>query len=236
MRIAFFTDTFLPQVNGVATSIANVAEELGKQGHQVLIFAPRTKRSAGPVFRAQGVTVVRFLSIPALVYPDFRLSVFGLPKVMRTLRKFKPDILHFHTPITGGTYALEAAYLLRKPLIGTNHIYLTKHNHDFFKSMSTNPLAIKFMVSIVLHYFRLFYDACDLWIAPSQRLIVELQESGFKKDMRCLPNGIPLDKIVRLTQKQREAMGAKYGLKRKVVLHFGRLSAEKCIDDVLRGY
>lgn len=236
MRIAFFTDTFLPQVNGIATSIASFAEELGKRGHQVIIFAPQTKGIDGPPFKARGVKVVRFLSVPAMVYPEFRLSVFGLAKVIRALKEFNPDIIHFHTPITVGAYALEAAYLLKKPLVGTNHIYLTKQNSDFLKVVSHNELALRMMVSFALTYSRMFYDACDVWIAPSKQLIDELREAGFRRDMRCLPNGIPLSRIVRLDAKRKAALRQKHGLKKKVVLHFGRLSAEKRVDEVLRAF
>lgn len=236
MRIAFFTDTFLPQVNGVATSIATFAEELGRRGHTVLIFAPEAKHKPSEQFRAKGVTVVRFLSVPSFLYPDFRLSLFGLPKVIRLLRKFNPDVIHFHTPITVGAYALEAAYILKKPLVGTNHVYITKGNTDFLKAFSHNPLALRVITTFALKFFRMFYDACDVWVAPSQQLIDELAQEGFKGDMRCLPNGIPISRIVTLDAKRAQKMKEKYGLKEKVVLHFGRLSAEKRVDEVIRAF
>src|SRR2546426_811278 len=115
MKIAYFTDTFLPQINGVATSIANFSTELGKRGHEVMIFVPQPG-TLKDKFRAKNVSVIYLPSLPSFVYPEFRVGILGFPKVLKYLRSFNPDIIHFHTPMTVGMDALVSAKVLKKPL------------------------------------------------------------------------------------------------------------------------
>ena len=89
MKIAYFTDTFLPQVNGVATALANQATELGARDHSVLIFTPKLDGIKREKFKAKNVQVVHLPTVPALLYPEFKLGVFGLPKVIKYLIKFQ---------------------------------------------------------------------------------------------------------------------------------------------------
>src|SRR5688500_16138282 len=97
MRIAYFTDMFLPQLNGVATSLANQARELGARGHKIIIFAPSMNHISREKFKAKNVTVVYLPAVPSLLYTEFNLVVFGLPQVITHMAKFKPDIIHLHS-------------------------------------------------------------------------------------------------------------------------------------------
>ena len=129
MKIAYFTDTFLPQVNGVATALANQATELGERNHSVLIFTPKLDSIKREKFKAKNVQVVHLPTVPALLYPEFKLGVFGLPKVIKYLIKFKPDIIHLHTPLTVGMDAIMAARFFKKPLVGTVHVYFAESGY-----------------------------------------------------------------------------------------------------------
>jgi len=236
MRIAVFTDTFLPQINGVVTSILQFAEELGRRGHAVLIVTPKPRRKPATPYHAPGVSVVHVPSLPALVYPDFRLGMLGLKTTVEHMQAFDPDILHFHTPLPVGRYAVQAAKLMRKPLVGTNHIYLTKNNDSFLDFLSEAMPMRKSLSAFIMRYNKTFYDACDLRLVPSRRLIGELLAEGYATPMEYLPNGIQVDGIVQLNDVKRSDMKKKLGLKEKVVLHFGRISKEKNVDEVLRAF
>lgn len=236
MRIAFFTDTFLPQINGVATSIANVATELGRRGHQVLIITPKPS-AKGPVFRADNVEVLYLPSIPAAVYPDFRMSpLIGFPTLFQVIKDHNPDIIHFHTTLMASVDALLAAKMLGKPLVGTNHIYLTHSNNDYLSFVSSNPHIRSYIASGILFYSMLFYRACDACIAPSRLLIEELQKNGIQKKFLHLPNAMPTAKRKGISTWEKVAIKKRLGLAERVVLHVGRLSREKCVDDVIKAF
>ncbi len=233
MRIAYFTDTFLPQVNGVATALANQATELGARGHSVLIFTPKLDDIKRQKFTAKNVAVVHVPTVPALLYPEFKLGVFGLPRVVRHLVRFKPDIIHLHTPLTVGMDAVMAARFFKKPLVGTVHVYFAESGYLRWLKYK---LAVKLVDKAVQHFLNFMFSQCDLILAPSKMLVDELGKKGLSKPIGYLPNGVTLKQPKIISQKERDTIKKKYGLKEKVVLHFGRLSHEKNVDVLIRSF
>lgn len=237
MRIAYFTDTFLPQVNGVATALANQAKELGARGHKILIFTPKLDNIRRRKFKAKNVEVVHLPTVPALLYPEFKLGIFGFPKVVQTLIKFKPDIIHLHTPLTVGLDAILAAKVFNKPLVGTIHIYFADSNYiGWIKDRIKNKLAVKLVNKAAQGFPTFMFNQCDLLLAPSKMLIRELTGVGFKKNISYLPNGITLGQTKIFSKKAKDNIKKKYGLREKVILHFGRLSHEKNIDVLIKSF
>ncbi len=235
MRIAYFTDTFLPQVNGVATSIAHFAKELGSRGHQVLIVcpAPAEKR----LWSAKNVRIVDLPSIPALLYPDFRLSPFvGLPRALVAVGTFKPDIIHFHTTVLTAADALIAAKVFGKPLVGTNHVLLSGENDEYLSFVSSSKTVRRYLTRAVLGYAYAFYGSCDVRLAPSKMLIEGLRRTGYRKAITYLPNAVPVPAKKALSAKEKGALRERYGLRGRVVLHVGRLSYEKSVDVVIKAF
>lgn len=233
MKVAYFTDTFLPQVNGIATALANQATELGKMGHNVLIFTPKLDGIPREKFTADNVQVVHLPTVPVLLYPEFKLGVFGLPKVIKYLAKFNPDIIHLHSPLTVGMDAVMAAKIFKKPLVGTIHVYLTDSSYLRWLKYK---LAVKVVHKVMERYLNFLFNQCDLVLAPSKMLVKELYESGFKKTVHYLPNGVILKQQKVLSDTAKNNIKKKYGLKEKVVLHFGRLSPEKNIDLLIKSF
>ncbi len=233
MRIAYFTDLFPPQLNGVATSLASQARELGTRGHKILIFAPNMDHISREKFRAENVTVVYLPAISSLFYTEFKLAIFGLPRVIKYMAKFKPDVIHLHSTFTIGMDAVTAAKLFKKPLVATIHIYFT--DSDYLRFVKYK-LAVKLLNKFAVRYINFLYRNCDLLLTPSKALIEELKENKFKKTVHYLPNGIALKKPRLLSDKKKADIKRKYGLKDKVVLHFGRLSYEKSVDVLIKSF
>ncbi len=233
MKVAYFTDTFLPQVNGVATALANQARELGARGHSVLIFTPKLDGIHREKFQSKNVQVVHLPTVPALLYPEFKLGIFGLPRVIKHLMRFKPDIIHLHSPLTVGMDAIMAARFFKKPLVGTVHVYLAESGYlRWFKY----ELAVKLVDSVVRRFLNFMFSQCDLVLAPSVMLVDEIKRSDFKKPISYLPNGVSLTEPKSFSDQAKNALKKKYGLKEKVVLHFGRLSHEKNVDILIKSF
>lgn len=236
MKIAFFTDNFLPQRDGVVTSVVNSAIELGKRGHQVMIVAPKPRKKPAIPFLTKNITVNFVKSVPALVYPEYRLGMPIAPKMFKSLRAFSPDVIHFHTPWIMGHCAHYAARNTDAVLAGTNHIYLTKDNAQSLCIFPGAKLLEKHIAGIGSLYIRAFFDPCDIRFAPSKILIKGLQKSGYRKKFEYLPNGISLTDVRKLSLSDRAKLKKKYGVKKRVVLHFGRLAKEKSVDDLLKAF
>ena len=231
MKIAYFSDLFLPKIDGVVTSLINFSKELGKRGHQVLIFAPKQKGKLS--FKEPNVEVFFLSSISLPVYPDLRLGTGILSKTFEKVKEFNPDLFHFQTPVTVGTQGVILAKTLDRPLVGTFHAFLTEKEYlEFIKiKKAVSPLK-----ELFLSFQKFYYGACDVAITPCHNLRKELLKSGFKKPIKVIPNGVDLKKIVCFSEKEKTKLKEKMGLRDKVVLHFGRLSGEKSIDVVFKSF
>ncbi|MFH1409667.1 MAG: glycosyltransferase [Nanoarchaeota archaeon] len=109
MKIALFTDVFLPKVDGVIIFTINLAKAMADRGHEVLIIAPKNKR-ARP-FSYHRVKLHRTASIPFSVYEDYKFTLPFDPKIVQLLKKEKIDIVHFQSPLMLGVQAILTSML-----------------------------------------------------------------------------------------------------------------------------
>src|SRR3989338_1176747 len=183
MKIAIFTDSFLPHINGVVTSIIDMSKGLADKGHEIYVIAP--KYDGVNEFIYNNVQVKRVPTISAGFYEDFKFtSQFSL-KILKYLRKEKIELIHFHTPITLGAQAIILSRLLKVPLIGTFHTFITDPN--YLKHIKLNSRIIQ---RLSWAYVRIYYNKCDLITCPSNITRQELILNGFKKNIKVVPNGI----------------------------------------------
>lgn len=122
MRIAYVTDTFAPEVNGVVTTIGAHTRILASRGHEILIIAPKYgPYEDAPVDR---ISVRRY---PSFSFVTNKATHVALPTIMsmsRQLSGFEPDVVHIHTPLSIGVVALLACRAMRLPNIQTYHTYI----------------------------------------------------------------------------------------------------------------
>jgi len=122
MRIAYITDTYLPETNGIVTSIHNFTENLAKDGHQILIIAPKyNKKHDHPV---ENITIKRYPSFSFASNKNTRIAYPYITSIVSDLRKFKPDVIHIQTPMSIGVAGIMAAKILGIPSIQTYHSYI----------------------------------------------------------------------------------------------------------------
>ncbi|MDO8880177.1 MAG: glycosyltransferase [Coriobacteriia bacterium] len=122
MRIAYFTDTYLPEINGVVTSLESHSRLLAERGHDIIIICPRYRRSA--LSAVPGVQVKRYRSFSFVTNKDTRVALPSMASVARTLQRFRPDVVHVHTPLSIGVIGLATARLMRLPTLKTYHTYI----------------------------------------------------------------------------------------------------------------
>src|SRR3990167_9101023 len=123
MRIAIFTDSFLPQINGVVSYVFDTATQLQRRGHQVIIFAPKPRRGVKLNLEQYPFSIKLLPSLPSFIYPDIRFTIPSLPKVLLILKRFKPDVIHIQDPSTVGTEGLTAGKILKIPVAITFHTF-----------------------------------------------------------------------------------------------------------------
>ncbi|KQZ90501.1 glycosyl transferase [Phycicoccus sp. Root563] len=167
MRIAIVTESFLPNLNGVTTSVCRVLECLRDGGHEVVVIAPRPAPSSWAGYPVHAVA-----SVPVRQFP------VGLPtgEVEALLRRFAPDVVHVASPFVLGASALGAAARLGVPSVAVYQTdmpsYLGQHA----------PRALgRGAATAAWRWVRRVHDLADLTLAPSSAALAELEAHGIPR-------------------------------------------------------
>lgn len=169
MRIAVITESFLPQVNGVTNSVLRVCEQMERHGNPTLVVAP----GAGPTSYA-GAQVVRTPSVGLPGYRDFQLGR-PWPLLARTLRTFRPDVVHLASPAALGAQAAWTARRLGLPVVA---VYQT----DLAGFAARYGLAGA--EQAVWRYLRRVHAHAQLNLAPSRHTVEVLRRNGVQRVTR----------------------------------------------------
>lgn len=219
MKIGFFTDTYLPQLNGVSIFVGAWAGELEKLGHKVYIIAPNY-----PNYKDKK-NVIRLTSFRFMKQPEMRLGLYLPGRSMYKISKINFDIIH---GVAGGTVSnlgLIIAKLRRVPFV---FIYTTKYTHYTHYFLKGRIIKPKMMEKAI----RIFCNRCGYVIVHMPKIKDELVSFGVKKPIVVIPSGVDIDKFSK--QKKgflREKTGIKNG---KILLYVGRLGKEKSVDFLLK--
>lgn len=229
MRIAFFTDSFLPRRDGIVTSVINLARGLRDKGHYIYIYAPRPSRKKKYDFNlGKNINVKYITSAPAsFIYPDFRITAPRFPITVHELKKLQIDVIHFHTQFSVGFEAILVAKSLKKPLVGTFHTLIA--DPQYLKHLGLDRVP-----KLGWYYNNFFYNCCDVITTPSEDSKNQLKENGIKKNIKVIPN--PVDFDIFPKKSNTDSFRKKYNLSDKTVLFFGRLSMEKNVDKLIKAF
>ena len=236
MNIAIFTDSFLPHVSGVCSAVINQANELARQGHQVMIFRPKAFGShAKKKIESSGELAAKIrdvaISLPSIRQPGLRIAIPTVAPNLPVLRRFRPDIVHVHTEWGCGWEGVMLAKMLRKPLVGTFHTFFAEPEYLKQFHLPNHRLTQEMM----WRYSVFFYNHCDRILSPSRSVAQQLTDRGAEKLPHLMSNGIPQyrrvpdEDIVR----ERRALGVEDAF---VFLYVGRLSEEKSLPVLLQAF
>ncbi|MFC4022194.1 glycosyltransferase family 4 protein [Oceanobacillus longus] len=211
MRIAIFTDTFAPDVNGVARTLQRYTEYLNENTIEYRVFAP--KSSSKDLFSKH---VLRFTSLPFFLYRECRLALPNLPFLKKELLSFEPDIIHVATPFNIGLCGLHFAKKLNIPIVGSYHT-------DFNKYLEYYDM--QFLSKVLWKYMHWFHRPLKKIFVPSIDTQKQLQKQGFT-NLAIWPRGV--DHSVFHSAYDKRIIRNKYQIKQKYILLFvGRISPEK---------
>jgi len=194
MEIAFFTDSYLPTHDGVATVVSGLARALGRAGHGVTVFAPHPDAGAPPDHTViDGVPVIRSRSVPLPVYTGYRWAVFPFGQLWgeRFGRRF--DVVHVHTPGIMGNTGYLAARRWRKPLVGTYHTNVFAMQESF-----PDRTSVRWFLRIAWIWTLGTYWRCDRATAPTAAAAETLESHArkpFDPPVEVIPNGIEVDRF-----------------------------------------
>jgi glycosyltransferase involved in cell wall biosynthesis len=221
LRVAMFTNNYLPFIGGVPVSIERLRRGLEAMGNRVLIVAPSYRNQ--PV-DAQGV--IRVPSILAFgAKREFRLANIFLGRIAKQVKSFRPDLIHVHHPFWLGSLGLFLAHRLRVPSVFTYHTRLEHYAHFV-------PLPGMLFRNLISHaLIKRFAGKCDAVIVPTYSAEEYLRMIGVKTPAFVQPTGIEYQRFQAVTQAQVARLRQSLGIgEESVLLSVSRLSNEKNID------
>ncbi|MBB6455417.1 glycosyltransferase involved in cell wall biosynthesis [Salirhabdus euzebyi] len=214
MKVAIFTDTFTPQVNGVSRTFEKYVHYLEQQKIEYRLFTAKTKDDEN--FQEQ---IFSFKSMPFFLYPECRLAVPNVIQIRKEIQTFSPDIIHIATPFNVGLSGLYYGKKLNIPIVGSYHTNFDHYLHYY---------KLQFMSKWLWKYMHWFYQPMEKIFVPSSITKKELNQYGFR-NVQIWSRGVDCNLFH--PNHNKEIVRKKYNVKEKFILSYvGRLSPEKDLD------
>jgi glycosyltransferase involved in cell wall biosynthesis len=217
MRIALFTETFLPKVDGIVTRLRHTVDHLQRSGDKVMVFCPD-----GGLREHKGATVYGVKGSPLPWYPELKMAFPG-PAVGKAIEDFQPDLIHVVNPAILGLGGIFFAKTMNIPLMASYHTHLPQYLQHY---------GLGALEGLLWELLKTAHNQAELNLCTSTAMVEELRVHGIKNldlwqrgvDTEMFQPSLRSEKMRdRLSQGHPEA---------PLLLYVGRVSAEKQIDQI----
>lgn len=231
MKIALFSDTYLPDINGVATSTNILRNELVKLGHEVLVVTSELPSDSEYDDYDDYILRVAGLELQAL-YGYRACNIFSF-KGMREIKRFSPEVIHVQTEFGIGIFGRIAGEYLDIPVVYTYHTMWTDYSHYINPMNSETVDAV--VKKVITKISKLYGNSCQGLIVPSNKTKDALLHYGLQQEnIYTIPTGLELDRFSVKNDKLCQELIDKYQLEDNFVLTFlGRIAPEKSIKLII---
>jgi glycosyltransferase involved in cell wall biosynthesis len=217
MRIALFTETFLPKVDGIVTRLKHTVEQLQRLGDDVMVFCPD-----GGLTEYKGAQITGVPGFPLPLYPELKLAV-PRPAIREALESFQPDLIHVVNPAFLGVSGIYYAKSLDIPLVASYHTHLPKYLEHYGLGM---------LEGLLWEILKAMHNQAVMNLATSTAMQRELTLHGIE-NVEVWQRGVDTD----LFQPELKSEAMRDRLSQghpdaPLLLYIGRLSAEKEIDRI----
>jgi glycosyltransferase involved in cell wall biosynthesis len=225
LRIAVVTETWPPEVNGVAVTLAKLVQGLSHRNHDVQLIRPRQTKTDGQL-NDTNLEEVLMRGMPIPRYPELKLGLPSKKTLVKTWTLRRPDVVHIATEGPLGWSALQAAKVLKLPV--------TSDFRTNFQSYSKH-YGVGWLRKPIVAYLRKFHNATACTMVPTNELKRTLSENGFV-NLKVVSRGVDtkLFNVGRRSTQLRHSWGANDHT--KVLISVGRMAPEKNLEQVLRTY
>jgi glycosyltransferase involved in cell wall biosynthesis len=217
MRIALFTETFLPKVDGIVTRLKHTIDQLQQHGDEVLIFCP-----AGGLNSYQGAKIHGLSAFPLPLYPELKIAL-PRPEIGQQLAKFQPDIIHVVNPAVLGLAGIFYAKSNQIPLVASYHTHLPKYLEHY---------GLGLLEGLLWELLKGIHNQAALNLCTSSVMVKELRDRGIDRvdlwqrgvdTVTFHPDRATTEMRTYLTQGEQTS---------HLLLYVGRLGTEKEIEQI----
>ena len=217
MRIALFTETFLPKVDGIVTRLSHTVDHLQRMGDQVLVFAPD-----GGLDEYKGARICGVPGFPLPLYPELKLAL-PRPSLRQALEDFQPDLIHIVNPAVLGLGGLYYAKSLDVPLVASYHTHLPKYLEHYGLGM---------LEGVLWELLKAMHNQAVLNLCTSTAMQDALTSHGIER-VEVWQKGVDTELFSpELASREMRSHLSQGNPDSPILLYVGRLSAEKEIDRI----
>lgn len=225
LKFALVTETFKPEINGVAMTLGKIVDQLVTHQHQVQVIRP--KQSEQDI--AVNTTDFKEYLVAGMPIPFYQHLKFGFPaknQLIRLWKENKPDVIHVATEGALGWSALQAAKRLNIPVISSYHTNFHQYSQHYGASFLMKPIE---------SYLRYFHNQTLATLAPTKAVAKKLELTGYK-NVSIMARGVDATQFnpSKRSEDLRKSWGANH--EDLIVIHVGRLAKEKNIYLVLDAF
>lgn len=228
MRVALFTETYVPHINGVVTHVKILKEGLEQLGHEVLVVTADAEAYHHYVQNG----VLHCPAINAKKFYGFSVAKPISATRLKFVKEFRPDIIHIHNEFGIGFSGMMCAKILNVPLIYTLHTMYDDYIYYVAPKALINPTK-----KISHKYMKFFAVNANALTGPSKKCEEYFRLSGVDKDVNIIPNAVEMDTFApkNFDEAIKADIREKYGIHPDAMLacFVGRLGHEKSVDVLL---
>ena len=230
MKIILGTESFSPNLSGVAVATEILANNLVKAGHEPFVFCP-SQTGETYIDRTFGYHVIRLKSIKNPFRQGFRITSAFKEEIRKKIEEIKPDLIHLQDVATIGIMLRDVGREKNIPVIITNHFSL-EFALSYVKLKFLQPISKILLVRYLIN----FHNKCDLVITPTETIAKQIRSWGVKTRVLAVSNGIFYDRFAKQLSRQKIAQfKLDYHLPdNPIVLYTGRIDKDKSIDVIVR--
>lgn len=230
MKIAIFSDTYTPDLNGVATSTRILRDQLVKNGHDVVVVTSELP-SDTEYFDDPNDNILRVPGLEIQALYGYRACNIYSFKGMRELKRMNIEVIHVQTEFGIGIFGRIVGEVLDIPVVYTYHTMWADYTH-YVNPVNSEALDGLFKKA-VFKISRFYGDKSTELIVPSKKTKEALEKYGLDKEVHIIPTGLDLQKFN--PENRNKELIAKikeqYGIKDQFVITFlGRIAKEKSIE------
>jgi glycosyltransferase involved in cell wall biosynthesis len=225
LRVAVVTETWPPEVNGVAVTLSKLIHHLGQRQHTIQLIRPRQDKNDAAV-EQNGWSELLLRGFPIPKYPQLKLGLPSKKALIKAWSSKRPDVVHIATEGPLCWSALQAAQTLRLPV--TSDFRTNFHSY-------CEHYGVGWLSKPIVAYLRKFQNRTAFTMVPTTALKHQLEALGFK-NLKVVARGV--DTQLFHPDKRSETLRASWGATPQtlVLLSVGRLAAEKNLDLTLKTY
>lgn len=230
MKILIASESYYPNISGVAVFAHNLARKMAQRGHEVYVIAPSPKFNEYEE-EVDGIKIFRLLSKVNRFRKGYFVSRWPFKKVRQIIDQIKPDVVHLQDPALISLATLQKARKMHVPIVVTNHFSL-----EYVVSYLPSLRILHPLIFLALKtYLGWFYNHCNLLTCPTQVVAKKFLHARLKTKVEVISNGIDLSRFM-------PYYGDSLSLRKKfkipfqfpLVLFVGRLDVDKDLKTLVK--